>query len=58
MIDIKAEILASILDHKTNLKIEDLHEDSKAELNKKEGVSSSNNSLGCSLTHRATPDSK
>lgn len=41
MMDMKAEILASILDHKTNLKIEDLREDSKAELNKKEGVSCS-----------------
>lgn len=51
MMDMKAEILASILDHETNLKIEDLREDSKAELNKKRGVSSSNNSLGCHPTH-------
>lgn len=39
--------MISILNHETNLKIEDLCEDSKAELNKKEGVNGSKNNLGC-----------
>lgn len=58
MIDLKAEILASTLNHETSVKIEDFREDSKAELIKKRGVSSSNNSLGCHLTHWATPGLK